>query len=348
VPAFAPAETSLDRFWPALRGPAAARGGALILGASLGLAALVVAERRVAGALAEPLGPAAMLVTAAVAALLAAGFRIAWRHGADEQLRFVRWLPAAALAVLGASLWLPGASLAAVAGFWGIAIAEEAWGALSERRFARARHRSDEALAAGSRPAAPIELQIQPAAPLEFSAAAEEVDLAADEAVDHEELEAAEDAADEPEAPPSGHVKLAGPHYEPPRPAPASGLCDPPHPEPAAPHFGLTHKAGDPSTPAGERVVQQLTRSTTREGVDVLRGSLYATFPPGLRTLNVHVAFCPAFVERPRLEFRQTSGPAARIKLAQLLAFGARFDIKLAASAEVDETVVLEISAVQP
>jgi hypothetical protein len=94
--------------------------------------------------------------------------------------------------------------------------------------------------------------------------------------------------------------------------------------------------------------VQQLTRSTTRDGVDLLRGLLHATFPPGLRTLSIHVAFCPAFAERPRMEFRQTSGPAARIKLAQLLAFGARFDIKLAASAEIDETVVLEISAMHP
>jgi hypothetical protein len=251
----------------------------------------------------------------------------------------VRWLPAAALGALGAGVWLPSTSLGAIACFWSIAIAEEAWSLL--RRPASV---ADSKLMPASRPAEKIEVQFQHAAPLEFSAAAE-VDLEEVEEIEHE---AEEIAAEAPESPPSGHSKLAGPHYEPPWPAPAAGLCDPPHLEPAAPHFGLPNKAGDGIAPADERVIQQLTRSTTREGVDVLRGSLHATFPPGLRTLSVHVAFCPAFAERPRMEFRQASGPAARIKLAQLLAFGARFDIKLAALAQVDETVVLEISAAHP
>ena len=384
MPAIASAEKSFDRAWPALKAPLAARGAAAILAASLALAAMFVAERRIAEALVVPLDALALSFTAAVAALCAAGARFAWRisetpldygkniaHGrlslreracfrgakADHapaagpswlsppnaMNALVRWLPLAALVVLGVSLWLPGTSLAAIACFWGIAILEEAWSLLPRRP-----NLAESSDSADSRPAEKIELHLQPATPLEFSAIAKETDLEDSEEIDHEALEAEHDLREEQESPTSGHGKLAGPHYAPPRPASAANLCDPPHPEPAAPHFGLTNKAGDAGASADERVVQQLTRSTTREGVDVLRGSLHATFPPGLRTLSIHVAFCPAFAERPRVDFRQTSGPAARIKLAQLLAFGARFDLKLAAPAEVDETVVLEISAAHP
>lgn len=361
MPAFASAEKSFDRPWPVLKTPAAARGAAAIFGASLALAALLVAERRASGALVAPLGPLSMGLTAAVAVLFAAGFRVAWRtnaelpDGAGKRVaswswlaptptmnRLARFLPAAALALLGVSLWLPDTSLAAIVSFWSIAVAEGAWGELSRRRRISSSNAS-----AASHAAEKIELHIQPAAPLEFTAVSE-VDFEEADEIDHEALEAGQDSADESAVRPAGHAKLAGPHYEPPRPSPAGGLCDPPHLEPAAPHFGLTNKTGDASAPADERIVQQLTRSTTRDGVDMLRGSLHATFPPGLRTLSIHVAFCPPFAERPRMEFRQTSGPTVRIKLAQLLAFGARFDVKLAALAQADETVVLEISAAHP
>lgn len=359
--ALASAEKSFDQTWLAIRDPVAARLTAAILAAALAMAALVVAERRIAGALLAPLGPLAMLLTAAVAALCASAARYAWRAGGEERPgeapiaglaklapanvlnAAIRWLPAAALAVLGLSLWLPGTSLAAAACFWGVALVEEAWSLLLRRRSGAEANASP-----ASRLAEKLELHLKPATPLEFSGVAEQAGLGLSEEIDEETREAEQEVLQEPETLPSGHGKLAGPHYEPPRPAPAGGLCDPPHHEPAAPHFGLTSKAGETNPPADERVVQQLRRSTTRDGVDVLRGSLCATFPPGLRTLSVHVAFCPAFAERPRMEFRQTSGPTARIKLGQLLAFGARFDIKLAATAEVDETVVLEISAAHP
>ena len=374
--AFASAEKSFLRAWPAAREPVAARAVAAILVAALLVAAILVAERRIAGALLAPLGPLAMLLTAAIAALCASAARYAWRAGGEElsgneraaSLAWlapttvtngaIRWLPAAALVILGASLWLPGTSLAAIGCFWTVALAEEAWNPLPRR--------ASKFLASASAPshgAEVAEWHVRPAAESASSAGVEQSDfeacdleardLEATGEIDHEALEA--EGADEPGSPPSGHVKLAGPHYDPPRPPAPAGLCDPPHLEPAAPHFGLANKSGDPTAPADERiapsderVIQQLTRSTTREGVDVLRGSLCATFPPGLRTLSVHVAFCPAFAERPRMEFRQTSGPAARIKLAQLLAFGARFDIKLGASAQVDEMVVLDISASHP
>lgn len=359
--AFAPAEKSLYGAWPNVAAPGALRGAAAILAAVLAVAALLVAERRFAGALVAPLGALWLSLTSAVAVLLAAGSRFAWRAGAEDRSEkresagstwlapthatngAMRWLPAAAIIVLGMSLWLPGTSRAAIACFWSIAIVEEAWSLLPRRRSGAEANGPS-----ASRPGEKIELHLQPAAPLEFSGVVAEAALDDSEVIDEESLEEEAETREQPQSPPSGHGKLAGPHYEPPRPAPAGNLCDPPHPEPAAPHFGLTNKTSDAGAPADERVVQQLRRSTTRDGVDVLRGSLCATFPPGLRSLSVHVAFCPAFVERPRMEFRQTSGPAARVKLAQLLSFGARFDIKLAALSQVDETVVLEISAMHP
>jgi hypothetical protein len=219
VPAFAPAETALDRAWPALKAPALARGAAAILVGLLALAALVVAERRLAGALVVPLGPLALSCTAAVAALFAAGARFAWRNsespgvdGAERGLSLreracfrgakadygpswlspsnamhavVRWLPPAALVVLGVSLWLPAARLEAIACFWSIAVVEEAWSLLPRRR-----NLAESSDSADSRPAEKIELHIRPAAPMEFSGAAE-VDLEEVEEVDGEALETA-------------------------------------------------------------------------------------------------------------------------------------------------------------
>jgi hypothetical protein len=57
------------------------------------------------------------------------------------------------------------------------------------------------------------------------------------------------------------------------------------------------------------------------------------------------VAFCPPFKSTPRLEVQQREGPAARVKTAQLLPYGARLDLKLAAAAEQPLTVVLQFIA---
>jgi len=309
-----------------------AQGAALVLCLLLSIAALFVAQRRAAGALAAPLAPWTVLLTATIAAGFAVAIRWLARQSASWADRAMRWMPTAALALLGASLWLPGTNLWAMAGFWAIVIAEESWlrGAAPPRWSAR--KPSVEAVAVPARETAPVESLAPPPSPQEILAEAEQAISELSEA-----------------APPS-HPKLAGPHYAPPRPSPPS-MRDPPHAEPSAPHFGLPNKAGEEAA-AGEepeeQLVQQLTRAKAADGADVLRGSLYAAFPSGGRAVSIHVAFCPPFEERPRIEFRQTGGPAARIKLAQLLAFGARFDIKLPTPAQGDETIALDISASFP
>jgi len=101
--------------------------------------------------------------------------------------------------------------------------------------------------------------------------------------------------------------------------------------------------------PSGEHpaddVLQQLTRTRQADGTDRLGGWVRARFGPGQRTESVHLAFCPPFERVPRLEVSHRGGPPVRVKTGQLLAHGARLDLKLAATAERPEWVLLEFTA---
>jgi hypothetical protein len=92
-------------------------------------------------------------------------------------------------------------------------------------------------------------------------------------------------------------------------------------------------------------VTQQLVRSRAADGSDVLSGRLRVELAPGGRTASVHVAFCPPFGRTPNLEVRQLDGPDGRIKTAQLLPYGARFDLKLAQPSEEPSAVLLQFTA---
>ena len=94
-----------------------------------------------------------------------------------------------------------------------------------------------------------------------------------------------------------------------------------------------------------EEVTQQLTRSQAADGAEELSGWLRTAFAAGQRTGSIHVAFCPPFAATPELEVEQLDGPEARIKTAQLLPYGARLDLKLAAAAEEPTSVLLQFSA---
>ncbi len=86
-------------------------------------------------------------------------------------------------------------------------------------------------------------------------------------------------------------------------------------------------------------VSQQLRRGITAEGTDVLQGTLHVTFAHEQRQESVHVAFCPPFRATPQLDFETGDGPDVQIKLGQLLPYGARFDLKLAAPGPASVTV---------
>jgi hypothetical protein len=118
---------------------------------------------------------------------------------------------------------------------------------------------------------------------------------------------------------------------------------------------GFSPNAGPPESPVcrtktpdpfiAEEVTQQLTRSQAADGAEELAGWLRLPFAVGQRTGSVHVAFCPPLRVTPELAVEQIDGPEARIKTAQLLPYGARFDLKLAAAAEEDTSVLLQFSA---
>lgn len=92
-------------------------------------------------------------------------------------------------------------------------------------------------------------------------------------------------------------------------------------------------------------VVQQLTRSRAADGVESLTGWLRIPFAAGQRTGSVHVAFCPPFAATPELSVEQIGGPPSRVKTAQLLPYGVRLDLKLAAAAEETISVLLQFEA---
>ena len=92
-------------------------------------------------------------------------------------------------------------------------------------------------------------------------------------------------------------------------------------------------------------VAQQLVRRTDAEGGEVVEGWVRAIFEPGQRTSSAHVAFCPALEGELSIDFAHADGPEARVKAAQLLPYGVRFDVKLVDEAEQHETVLVEFAA---
>ncbi|MBN2024349.1 MAG: hypothetical protein JW809_16320 [Pirellulales bacterium] len=99
------------------------------------------------------------------------------------------------------------------------------------------------------------------------------------------------------------------------------------------------------AAPADE-CVQQLVRARTPDGGQRVSGWLRIDVVAGQRTANAHVAFCPPLDRAPAVEVEQSSGPAARIKTAQCLAYGVRFDLKLSQPLAQQSVVAIRFSAV--
>jgi hypothetical protein len=91
------------------------------------------------------------------------------------------------------------------------------------------------------------------------------------------------------------------------------------------PHIRRSHSADDPS------IVQESRRERGPGGQEQVAGWLRVDVAAGQRVAQVHVSFCPPLGQTPAIELRQVGGPAARLKLGQALAYGARFELKLAA-----------------
>lgn len=92
-------------------------------------------------------------------------------------------------------------------------------------------------------------------------------------------------------------------------------------------------------------VCQQITRSQSPAHGDSVAGVLRASFQPGERSRNLHVAFCPPMAGRPLVEVVQLSGPRTRVKAADVQPFGVRFDLRLATVSAAAEDVLIHFEA---
>jgi hypothetical protein len=121
----------------------------------------------------------------------------------------------------------------------------------------------------------------------------------------------------------------------------AQGASDP-APESRISDFDLQSR---PAGSLADEVLQRIERVQSSGGNDILTGSLATLFVAGQATAHIHVAFCPTFERVPRIDYRQVAGPAARIKVGQVLPHGARFDVKLASPAAEPTRLTLEVRA---
>jgi hypothetical protein len=92
-------------------------------------------------------------------------------------------------------------------------------------------------------------------------------------------------------------------------------------------------------------LTHQSIRRQDSSGRDIITGSLRTEIAPNGRLAHIHLAFCPAFPHHPTLEVRQSFGPPARIKTVQVLAYGARIDVRLSRAATETTPIGLEYTA---
>jgi hypothetical protein len=266
--------------------PAAQCGHASIL-ALTGMfvcAAIVLALRRISGALVHPLPLAMLIPTGLLADFSAFGIRTLWRHSTDRSASargnlIIDILLGTSLMIFAAALSLPGSSAWGLACLWLLIAVYEiwAWRPRARQWLRRARQKKT----------GMEQFRIDP--PQSVAA-----------------------------------------HIE-----PVSAL-------PGA----ISDSSTAPMWPA-KGVTQQLTRSTTAKGGDMLCGALRLDLAAGQRTGNLHVAFCPPFAGTPEITAVQADGPEARIKIAQLLPYGVRMDVKLSAPSDKPSAVLVQFSARQ-
>jgi len=260
-------------------------------------AALVLALRRVSGALVHPLSIAMLVPTGFLAAISALGIRTLWRHSPDRRASsrgdlIMDVLLGASLVIFAAALSLPGTNALGLACFWLLIAAYEiwAWAPGAGQWLRRPRHENTGLEQLRIDQAQSIAAHIEPVSTL------------------------------------PGAISALTPGY----------------PLGASPDTG----EGNNTWSAAKGVTQQLTRSTTAQGGDMLCGVLRLDLAAGQRTGNLHVAFCPPFAGTPELSAVQLDGPEARIKIAQLLPYGARLDVKLIALTKEPAGVLVQFTAI--
>jgi hypothetical protein len=96
---------------------------------------------------------------------------------------------------------------------------------------------------------------------------------------------------------------------------------------------------------SADRLIQQMTRTLTPHGEEIIRGSLAVRIDRGSRMAAGHVAFCPPFVERPSFHVESDDRENATLKVSQLFPHGARIEVRLPQMARADITVYVRFIA---
>jgi hypothetical protein len=80
--------------------------------------------------------------------------------------------------------------------------------------------------------------------------------------------------------------------------------------------------------PTDEMVLQQMTRSKTAEGLDRLDGTFCVEFPAEAMTATVHIPFCPAFENVPKVQVFPVDATEVNLRITSIKMFGMRVDVK--------------------
>lgn len=115
---------------------------------------------------------------------------------------------------------------------------------------------------------------------------------------------------------------------------------------PALPAMPLETSEDPDIEESSDEVFQQMQRGVTEDGHDFCHGWVRARFEPRQRVASIHLAFCPPMAIVPEMHIDQVAGPEAKIKIAQLLPYGARLELRLSEAHEGVTSTRVEFSAV--
>jgi hypothetical protein len=102
-------------------------------------------------------------------------------------------------------------------------------------------------------------------------------------------------------------------------------------------------EAQEPDVETDEAVSQNIVRRRG-ESSEVIEGWVRVELAAAQRHAAAHLAICPPLDRVPECYAEQMDGPSARIKVAQVLAYGVRFDVKLDQPSAEPTSVVIEFS----
>jgi hypothetical protein len=97
--------------------------------------------------------------------------------------------------------------------------------------------------------------------------------------------------------------------------------------------------------PVEPHVMQHFVRSRAENGAEKISGWLRIPVETGQQIFVAHVAFCPPLAQIPQFDLYQTEGPQARLRTTQLLAYGARIELRLNALPAKPTEIVVHFEA---